>query len=125
MKKDFKPGDKVTVIVHGGLVCRGHVIHCESDIYVNYKHINQVYGTAHCTGSFDPSQVYHGHNVKVEITGEELPERLRVEERKERTIEFLDVLKGKIRVAKDVNLNFKSSPDPDSVSFEVSGMIYM
>jgi hypothetical protein len=125
VKKDFKPGDKVTVVMDS--VCEKGFV----EFVYDPQHVNReedIVRVRFRVGSWQDCHkcfVYHGHNVKAKITGEELPERLRVEERKQRTIEFLDVLKEKIRAAKDVNLNFKSSPDPDSVSFEISGMIYM
>ena len=72
MKKDFKQGDKVTVISSGEVYCKGK--------------INMVYKDAVCVDidaykscTAHKSTVFHGHNVKVEITGEELPERLRME----------------------------------------------
>lgn len=77
--KNFKPGDLVTSIRFAknrkGVVCRqkntgshvdgfGNVFVCFGD---DGEWIQEHY-------------LFHGHNVKMEITGEELPERLRVEE---------------------------------------------
>ena len=71
MKKDFKPGDKVTGICFGVVYCRGKIEKIYHDSVRIADDLN-VY-------DLHKSMVYHGHNVKVEITGEELPERLRME----------------------------------------------
>lgn len=72
--KDFKPGDKVTVIINGRIVCVGTV----SGVF--HKYNVEIVTRDGGVRLFDSGSVYHGHNVKVEVTGEELPERLRVEE---------------------------------------------
>ena len=63
MKKDFKPGDKVTVISSGEVYCKGK-------IDMVYQDAVCVVIDAYKSCTAHKSTVFHGHNVKVEITGE-------------------------------------------------------
>jgi hypothetical protein len=73
-KKDFSIGDKVTVVELGKTVMRGVVLSIDNGVVC-------VAESSACKGHMCYAKnCYHGHNVKVEITGEELPERLRMEE---------------------------------------------
>jgi hypothetical protein len=74
MKKDFKPGDKVTVIIAGDILLKGVV----NGVFDGGATVRVGYDGGRF-GKFHRDYCYHGHNVKVEITGEELPERLRME----------------------------------------------
>ena len=72
-KKDFKTGDKVTGIGRGCKLYRG-VIDSIQGALVNIN-----------TGGYrivtlEKDDVFHGHKVTIKIEGEELPERLRMEE---------------------------------------------
>jgi hypothetical protein len=75
--KEFKPGDDVTFIYCG--VKRGTVVgvntsnRCENTLLnIREKETGTLF-------SVFTDEVFHGHNVTIEIKGEELPERLQVE----------------------------------------------
>ena len=62
-KKDFRPGDKVTIMTERDVYRRGVVL----DVHENSVSII-VDDCWTCTAH--KSSVYHGHNVKVEVIGE-------------------------------------------------------
>ena len=69
--KDFKPGDKVTRVSFERLT----VVDKEPG-----SRLSLVRGSDGHYCAVDDYWMYHGHNVAVEVKGEELPERLRLED---------------------------------------------
>ena len=74
MNKDFQPGDKVTVI---DLITLPNNL---KTTVVEYNKEEGIVLVLSCPPLLvNESRVYHGHNVQVEVKGEEMPERLMVE----------------------------------------------
>ena len=67
-EKDFRPGDPVTYVNHGNSVHRATVI----DQPTNSRVEIDDGGVDRCV---NPRNLYHGHNVQVQIIGEEKPKR--------------------------------------------------
>ena len=81
--KYFQIGDKVSWVTYGGQVLKGVIDDINSIIVpsgsISVKFINHASVTFNPDGRYllkHPARsLFHGHNIKVEITGEEEPER--------------------------------------------------
>ena len=82
--KEFKVGDPVTFVGRGGFKLEGYIEKIEEFVEVSFRkdrHLEWFSLLFHTNGkrySFDTGpSLFHGHNVTVKITGEEIPDRKR------------------------------------------------